>query len=479
MLFRYVSSFPRLFHRQYGCFPRRLDSLHRLCLWNDPFWKTPHYGPLIVTTSYSTRRIKTKKHIHIHTNNQFFSKMVKDSVTSSVWQPHMSIAGRELSPMLCSKYNIHWKSNLNAQKEAKIPLPKEKTVLSKIDNVVTDKETDRGKSSGPSSDMSSTDTNLVPSSIQSPEEPAEKIIKKNIGRENLLSRVQRYLFLRYSWYLKKFQESLENEMPDTFNMFRIFTVGLKDFIIDFNTLRTLSRRELELYHQMPGDMIRVFPILLLSSIPFGQNVAFPIGYWFPRYLLCHHFWDIQQRHDFAVLALKKRLFNARPVFRSLQAALYTISDEQQQEKCKTVFYKLGSGIHPTTKEIISLLPLFRGDPFHINRMWSTHVNGLLRLHGRSVLGRRRHRLEDQARILHSMDAAISREGIDSMNHDQLKSCLFLRGLNPTSMSTAAMIEFLESWLSVSREIDASTYSLLLHLPILLAYNQPTNIVLIY
>ncbi|MPC20434.1 hypothetical protein E2C01_013377 [Portunus trituberculatus] len=57
--------------------------------------------------------------------------------------------------------------------------------------------------------------------------------------------------------------------------------------------------------------------------------------------------------------------------------------------------------------------------------------------------------------------------------------LIFRGLNPTNMSTDAMLEFLQNWLKVSKEVDASCYSLLLHLPIFLAYNQPTNFALIY
>lgn len=47
------------------------------------------------------------------------------------------------------------------------------------------------------------------------------------------SKVQRYFLWRYSWYLNKFQDSLKQEMPDTFNMFHIFTVGVKEFVIDF------------------------------------------------------------------------------------------------------------------------------------------------------------------------------------------------------------------------------------------------------
>lgn len=57
--------------------------------------------------------------------------------------------------------------------------------------------------------------------------------------------------------------------------------------------------------------------------------------------------------------------------------------------------------------------------------------------------------------------------------------LIFRGLNPTNMSSAAMLEYLQDWLSVSREVDASSYSLLLHLPIFLGYNQPSNFHLIY
>lgn len=56
---------------------------------------------------------------------------------------------------------------------------------------------------------------------------------KKVGSQNLSSKILRYFLGRYTWYLNKFQQSLENEMPDTFNMFRIFSVGLKKFLIDF------------------------------------------------------------------------------------------------------------------------------------------------------------------------------------------------------------------------------------------------------
>lgn len=58
---------------------------------------------------------------------------------------------------------------------------------------------------------------------------------------------------------------------------RDFMMVLVYLSVPGSTLRTCTRRELELYYNMPRDMIRVFPILALSSLPLGQNLAFPIG----------------------------------------------------------------------------------------------------------------------------------------------------------------------------------------------------------
>lgn len=63
-------------------------------------------------------------------------------------------------------------------------------------------------------------------------------------------------------------------------------------------------------------------------------------------------------------------------FRSLQAAILTLNAEDK-EKCRNVFFKLGSGIHPTVEEIVALIPLFQGEPFHIRKIGSKHVVRLL------------------------------------------------------------------------------------------------------
>lgn len=93
---------------------------------------------------------------------------------------------------------------------------------------------------------------------------------------------------------------------------------------------------------------------------------------------------------------------------------------------------------------------------------------------------RRTRLGDKAIILRAMDEAIIREGgLSVLSADVLKNACLLRGLNPTNMRHEDMIKWMSQWITISNEIDRDSLSLLLHCPILLAYNEPSNWQLIY
>ncbi|XP_027221093.1 LETM1 domain-containing protein 1 [Penaeus vannamei] len=479
---------PCLFYRfplRYRDHIWKMHTQHCPCVFRGVLWRGIHHGPHIqggARQKYGIYRVPDIQSVSPPSQINSYTR------TSYFW--HRVRMRR--SPLHVPYQSLYWQTQTKLLPITDVSTTGVKNMSTSPDSKKKQEPTNEKESAVGAEPSQSENDNSVKAEDMQMIKTSRKQVKK-VGSQNISSKILRYFLGRYTWYLNRFHQSLETEMPDTFNMFRIFSVGLKQFLIDFkdfmmvlvylsvpgSTLRTCTRRELELYYNMPRDMIRVFPILALSSLPLGQNLAFPIGYWFPRHLLCHHFWDIKQRHEFALMDMKKRLFNYRPVFRSLQAALNTIEDKSLRKKCRAAFYKLGSGIHPTVEEIVELLPLFQGAPFHIKKMYSVHLRGLLRLHGRSVYFLKRKRLEDYARQLHYLDSAISREGIDSLSHEQLKHCLFMRGLNAANMSNEAMTEYMRNWLRVSREIDSSSFSLLLHLPILLAYNQPTNIVLIY
>lgn len=79
-----------------------------------------------------------------------------------------------------------------------------------------------------------------------------------------------------------------------------------------------------------------------------------------------------------------------------------------------------------------------------------------------------------------MDKAIIREGgVDVLNTESLRNACHIRGLNSRNLNNQDMKDWLRQWLFVSKNIDESAYSLILHCPILFAYNHPQNWVLIY
>lgn len=58
-------------------------------------------------------------------------------------------------------------------------------------------------------------------------------IPEKPSKEEVPSLIHRFFLGRFVKYLKKFRESLETEMPDTFHMFNTFMNGFKEFVTDF------------------------------------------------------------------------------------------------------------------------------------------------------------------------------------------------------------------------------------------------------
>lgn len=94
---------------------------------------------------------------------------------------------------------------------------------------------------------------------------------------------------------------------------------------------------------------------------------------YPRYLLTHHFWTLQQRSEFAVMDLRDRLLHNRSVFRHLQSDLKQVKNDEQYEQWRNILGKLGSGRHPTVEEIISVQKIFSEPPYKTASLNYTHV----------------------------------------------------------------------------------------------------------
>ncbi|XP_076246218.1 LETM1 domain-containing protein 1 [Calliopsis andreniformis] len=317
-------------------------------------------------------------------------------------------------------------------------------------------------------------------------------MKKKIEKSSV-SNIKKYWFNKYIDYIKNYDRLLEKNFPRTMHVYRIFSIGTKDFILEVKKyilvmrkqnlygFDSLTREELQLNYTMRNDLIRIFPVLLISAIPFTSYVIFPLAYYFPRYLLTSHYWTLQQKLDFMLLNHKKRLKHNRPLFRCMQAELPNIENQILRAKWNDIIACLGSGTHPHAEDIITCCELFTGQPYSLDHLRRKHIIELLSIHDiPSWRPFRKHKLIERGMLIKRMDTAIQSEGgTMEMSNEALRWALSFRGLSPANMSTESMRNWLEQWFIVSNIVNEKSISLLLHSPILLAYNHPSNWILVY
>ncbi|KAI5640882.1 LETM1-like protein domain-containing protein [Phthorimaea operculella] len=218
--------------------------------------------------------------------------------------------------------------------------------------------------------------------------------KQTKALKNEKEKVRMYIVQRYIDYVKNYTTVLENRFPTAVKMYRVFSIGIKDFLRDLKTYISLrmritkdkgfsnmSREDIELYHRMPSDMFRIAPVLILSAIPFGNYIIFPLAFLKPKLLLCSHFWSIQQRIEFSRQDLTERLRNNKPVFRALQAKLDELPESELKERWRHVLGLLGSGVHPTPGELLECKQLFTEKPYELSYLTYAHMGHLLKMHG--------------------------------------------------------------------------------------------------
>lgn len=187
-------------------------------------------------------------------------------------------------------------------------------------------------------------------------------------------------------YIKNYHKIVERRFPKAISAYRIFTFGVKEFYKDLksffkvvhylrkgHTYLNLNRSEIELYYQMRRDILKLLPVLILGSLPFSNYVILPLILYFPRQLLTSHFWNLQQKNEFRVVYLQKRLMYHRPVFRHLQANLKNVENVTLQEKWGHVLGLIGSGVQPTTEDILECKDLFNREPYHLKNLSRNHI----------------------------------------------------------------------------------------------------------
>lgn len=223
--------------------------------------------------------------------------------------------------------------------------------------------------------------------LYSPVQSNEKSLRKTFYKNEEVKKIRGYILTRYMEYVKNYEKVIEKKFPTALHLYRTFKVGMKEFYRDLlvymkiirvlnlttNGLKSLTLNEIEIYHRMPRDMIKVAPVLVLSALPMTNYIIFPLAYFYPRQMLCTHFWTIQQRSEFQIYYLRQRLLNHRPTFRCVQEQLDTLKEHRLYNDWAEVLGLVGSGAQPSTEQIISCKELFESGPYQIEHLTGSHV----------------------------------------------------------------------------------------------------------
>lgn len=233
----------------------------------------------------------------------------------------------------------------------------------------------------------------------SKEKVETKIAKYSEAAEADRSNVRGYLLGRFFDYVQKYDKLIEKRFPGAVHVYRVFMTGVKEFFKDMKRfmkitkiangselgLRELNRSEIECYYNLPKDMFKIAPVLIISALPFMNYVIFPLCFLYPRTFLTSHFWTEKQKNEFRIAFMRDRLIYNKPVFRLLQARIDLVknSDDMRNEyeKMKAILGHLGSGTHPSPEEILNIKVLFTKTPYNLESLSARHLTYLCYLYG--------------------------------------------------------------------------------------------------
>lgn len=300
-----------------------------------------------------------------------------------------------------------------------------------------------------------------------------------------------YILERYSRYVQWYEDILQRRFPSAFKIYQIVKNGLRDLFVDVwnylrirreilmngKPLRSFSRRELEVYRHLPRDFVHVLPLYCLQAIPFVGNVFFIVAYRYPKQLLSQQFWTPDQKMEFWLQDHCHRVLQYRIVMSKLDRKTAKIKDVKLRNHMEDLLHELHCNRHPSLQQIMLTEPLFVERPFGVQKVGYQQMLNLCKMHQVWHQFQPRRRLESYGILLRETDLAIDREGYDDESaHEVIRAC-FVRGLNPKGLHHEQRIEWLKKWVEVSQCVDAKSISLLLHCPIFLGLNEPTNRVL--
>ncbi|NXB57073.1 LTMD1 protein, partial [Struthidea cinerea] len=227
------------------------------------------------------------------------------------------------------------------------------------------------------------------------------------------------------------------------------------------------------WRQFRRDVLKAIPIGIIAIPPFANFLVIVLMYFFPRQLLIRHFWTPKQRVEFLDVYDSIRRVSYPAVVRGLALAARSLPEPQPRELLQQLCAQVQGGARPRLAQLLAVRSLFSGSLLALNRLRVDHVRALsqvLFLTPHLPAFFLRYRLRSHVLEIRQLDRALLRLGLGQLSEEELRAACYLRGLNSTHLGRAECRAWLEQWLGLSCELQASEASLLAHSMVLLSLN---------
>eukprot|EP00794_Sanderia_malayensis_P017408 gene17408-19151_t len=228
-------------------------------------------------------------------------------------------------------------------------------------------------------------------------------------------------------------------------------------------LTILTREELRHMRQTKKDMIKSLSVALLFFLPFIGYFAPVIGFLFPKRLLSHQFWDLEQRKKFAFEDHVKRSQYYLPLIQEVGWSSKELNNEDLFQLC----IKAINGNHITNDDLISQKDIFLNDLMTVEKMPRFHLEKLCKtwllpvkwyipskVLREFLISRIKQIIED--------DDAIRRDKIDSLSDICIRQACHARGLDKSSFDVHVMKNWLDDWMCLTHRLEDGNLSLFAH-----------------
>ncbi|XP_017584150.1 PREDICTED: LETM1 domain-containing protein 1, partial [Corvus brachyrhynchos] len=263
----------------------------------------------------------------------------------------------------------------------------------------------------------------------------------------------------------RYERYLERSFPRFYVLHSTFKTGVQALFLEVKEIRRIKSkmsrqrlspqqlpyRDMERLRQFRRDVLKAIPIGIIAIPPFANFLVIVLMYFFPRQLLIRQFWTPNH------LALAAR----------------SLPEPQPRELLQQLCAQVQGGARPHLAQLLAVRSLFSGSLLALSRLQVDHVRALgqvLFLTPHLPAFFLRYRLRSHVLEIRHLDRALLRLGLGQLSEEELRAACYLRGLNSTHLGRAECRAWLEQWLRLSCELQASEASLLAHSMVLLSLN---------